>query len=86
MRRAQNLYAYHIFGADFEALPEVQIELMIAHLKALSVYYPTQVEFLYLDVIFPSKNCILPRLLPVGAKGGRKVIFGMFLTLRQPRT
>ena len=58
MRRAQFLYAYHNFGDDFEALPEVQIELMIARWKSLDVYYPTQVEFLDLDVIFPSKTVI----------------------------
>ena len=54
MRRTQNLYAQH----NFEALPEVQIELMIARWKSLPIYFPTQVEFLDLDVIFPSKNSI----------------------------
>ena len=39
----QNLYASRHFGADFEALPEVQIEPKIAHWKSLPVYFPTQV-------------------------------------------
>ncbi len=30
MRRTQILYVSRHFGADFEALPEVQIELIIA--------------------------------------------------------
>ena len=58
MRRAQKLNASRHFEPVFEALPEVQIELMIARWKALSIYYPTQVEFLDLDVIFPSKTSI----------------------------
>ena len=58
MRRAQKLNASRHFGADFEALTEVQIRLMIARWKYLYVYYPTQVEFLDLDVIFPSKTAI----------------------------
>ena len=58
MRRAQKLNASHQFGPIFEALPEVQIELMIARWKALSVYYPTQLEFFDLDVIYPFKNSI----------------------------
>ena len=55
MSRAQNLYASHHFGADFEAPLEVEIELMIAFWKALPVYFPTQVEFLDLVSICPSK-------------------------------
>ena len=58
MRRAQILYASCHFGADFEALPEVQIESKIACWKDLPVYFPTLVEFLDLDVIFPSKTSI----------------------------
>ena len=58
MRRAQKLNASCHFEPVFEALPEVQIDLMIAHWKSLSVYYPTQVEFFDLDVIFPSKTAI----------------------------
>ena len=53
-----NLYAQRTFQADFEALPEVQIEFMIARWKSLSVYYPTQVEFIELVSIFPSKIAI----------------------------
>ena len=51
MRCAQILYASCHFGADFEALHEVQIELMIARWKYEDVYIPTQVEFGNLDVI-----------------------------------
>ena len=58
MRRAKKLNALRHFEPVFEALPEVQIELMIARWKALDVYYPTQVEFLDLDVICPSKTAI----------------------------
>ena len=54
----QNLYALRHFGADFEALPKVQIEPKIGNWKSLPVYFPTQVEFLNLDVIFPSKTSI----------------------------
>ena len=56
MRRAPKLYAPHYFGPTFGELPEVQIELMIAHWKALDVCYPTQVEFFNLELIFPSKT------------------------------
>ena len=58
MRRAQKRNALRHFEPIFEALSEVQIELMIALWKALSVYYQTQVEFLDLDVIFPFKIAI----------------------------
>ena len=37
MRRAQILYALRHFGADFEALPKVKIELMIARWKSLPI-------------------------------------------------
>ena len=58
MRCAQKLNASRHFEPIFEELPEVQIELMIACWKGLDVYYPTQVEFLDLDVICPSKTAI----------------------------
>ena len=58
MHRARKLNAARHFEPIFGALPEVQIELMIARWKALSVYYPTQVEFFNLELIFPSKNAI----------------------------
>ena len=58
MRHAQKLYAPRYFGTIFGALPEVQIELMIALWNALDVFYPTQVEFFNLDVICPSKTVI----------------------------
>ena len=58
MRRAQILYALRHFGPVFEALPKVQIELMIARWNALDVFYPTQVEFFNLDVICPSQTVI----------------------------
>ena len=58
MRRARKLNAPRHFEPSFGGLHEVQIELMIALWKALSVCYPTQVEFLDLDVIFPSKTAI----------------------------
>ena len=58
MCRAKKLNAPCHFDLVCEALPEVQIELMIASWKALPVYFLTQVEFLDLDVICPSKNSI----------------------------
>ena len=58
MRRAQKLYALCYFGPIFGALPKVQIELMIARWKSLDVFYPTQVEFFNLDVIFRIKTAI----------------------------
>ena len=58
MHRARKLNALRHFGGDFEARPEVEIELMIARWKSLSIYVLTQVEFLDFDVIFPSKNSI----------------------------
>ena len=42
--------------ASFEALPEVQIEPKIAFWKALPVYFPTQMKFLDLAIICPSKT------------------------------
>ena len=58
MRRAQFLYASCHFGPIFGALPEVQIDLMIARWKALDFCYPTQVKIFNFDVIFPSKIAI----------------------------
>ena len=58
MRCAKKLNASRHFEPIFEALTEVQIELMITFGKAIYVYYPTEVEFLDLDVIFPSKTAI----------------------------
>ena len=58
MRRAQKLNASRHFEPAFVALPEVQIKHMIASWKALSVFYPAQVEFFDLDVIFPSQTTI----------------------------
>ena len=58
MRRAQKLNALRHVEPVFEALPEVQIKLIITRWKALSGYYPTQVEFFNLEFIFPSKNAI----------------------------
>ena len=55
MRCAQILYASLHFGSDFKALIEVKIEPEIAIWKALPVYFPTQVEFLDLVSICPSK-------------------------------
>ena len=46
MRRAQNLHASRHFQAQFEAPPEVKIELMIARWKSQPIYFPTQVEFI----------------------------------------
>ena len=40
-----------MFQADFEVAPDIQIELMIARWKALDVDFPTQVEFLNLELI-----------------------------------
>ena len=40
-----------MFEADFEVAPDIQIELMIARWKSLDVGYPTQVEFLNLELI-----------------------------------
>ena len=56
MRRAQKLYAQRYFGPIFGGLPEVKIELMIARWKSLDFYYPTQVQFSNLELIFPSKT------------------------------
>ena len=58
MRRAQKLNVSRHFEPVFEALPEVKIELMIARWKYLPVYFPTQVEFLDLVSICPSKSSI----------------------------
>ena len=54
MRRAQILYALRHFGADFEALLEVQFEPKIARWKSLPVRFLAHVEFLDLVSIFPS--------------------------------
>ena len=58
MRRAIKLNAPRHFEPNFGELTEVKIELMIAHWKALSVCYPTQVEFFNLELIFASKTSI----------------------------
>ena len=57
-KQAKILYASCQFGADFEALPEVQVAPKCTCWKALPVYFPTQVEFLNLDVICHSKTSI----------------------------
>lgn len=54
----QKLYALCHFGAGFEAPSEVTIEPKCSCWKALPVCFPTQVEFLNLVPIFPSKNSI----------------------------
>ena len=56
MRHAPKLYAPRDFGPTFGALFGIKIKLMIACWKALDVFYPTQVEFLNLELIFPSKT------------------------------
>ena len=43
MSSVPELYEQRAFQPDFEALPSIQIELMIARWKALDVGYPTQV-------------------------------------------
>ena len=58
MRRTRKLNAPCHFEPIFGALLEFKIELMIAHWKALSVFYPTQVELFNLEFIFPSKTTI----------------------------
>ena len=58
MRCAQKLNASLNFEPIFEALPEVQIELMIARWKALDVFYPTQLECFNLEFTFHSKTSI----------------------------
>ena len=40
-----------MFQAEFEVVPGIQIELMIARWKALDVYLPTQVEYMNLELI-----------------------------------
>jgi len=44
------------FAALFEWVPVVQIKCKMAHWKALSVYFPSQVEFLDLELIWPLKS------------------------------
>ena len=55
---AKILYAPCHFEPISGALPEVQTEIMIDRWKSMPIYFPTQVEFLDLDVIFPSKPSI----------------------------
>ena len=84
MRRAQILYALRQFGGDFEALYEVQIDLMIAHWKALDVCYPTQVECFNLDVIFPSKTAISQDWFLLAQKVAEMPFLECFWPFRQP--
>ena len=86
MRCAHKLNASRHFGGDFEALPEVPIELMIARWKALSVYYPTQVEFFNLDVIFHSKTAIAQDWFLLVQKVAERPFLECFLPLRPSKT
>ena len=86
MRRAQKLNASRHFEHVFEALNEVQIELMIARWKSLSVYYPTLVEFLDWDVIFPSKTSISQNWYLCVKKVAERPFLECFLPLRPSRT
>ena len=78
MRRARNLYALRYLEADFEGFPEVQIERMIACLKALHAYFPTQVEFLDLVAIFPSKSSISQHFFLCVQKVAERSFLGCF--------
>ena len=82
MRRAQKLNAPCHFEPDFGALPEVQIDLMIARWKALSIFYPTQFPFLDLDVICPSKTAISQDWFLLVQKVAERPFLECFLPLR----
>jgi len=56
-----DLYAQRTFQADFEALPDIQIELTIAHWEVLDVYFPARVEFSNLELICPLKTTVAQR-------------------------
>ena len=86
MRRAWNLYVSRQFGADFEGLPGGHIECMIACWKSLPVYFPTQVEFLNLVSIWPSKNEFSQHCFLCVQKGAERSFLGCFWPLRQPKT
>ena len=86
MRRAWNLYVLRHFEADFEGLPEFQIECRISRWKYIPVYFPTQVEFLNFVSIFPSKNQISQRCFLCVQKVAERSFLGCFLPFRQPKT
>ena len=86
MRRAWNLYALRHFEGDFEGLPEVQSECRIARWKYLPVYFPTQVEFLNLVAICPSKNEFSQHFFLCVQKVAERLILGCFWPFRQPKT
>ena len=86
MRRTWNLYASRHFGADFEVVLEVKIKWRIARWKSLPVQFPTQVEFLNLVSIFPSKNQISQHCFLCVQKVAERSILGCFWPFRQPKT
>ena len=85
MRRTWNLYALRHFEADFEGLPGVQIECRISRWKAIPVYFATQVEFMNLVAIFPSKNEFSQHCFLCVQKGAERSFLGCFWPLRQPK-
>ena len=85
MRRAQKLNASRHFEPIFWALLEVQIELMIARWKDLSVCYPNQVEFFNLDFIFPSETAVSQDWFLLVQKVAERPFLECFWPFRQPR-
>ena len=85
MRRAQKLNASRHFGGDFEALKKFKIECMIARWKSLDVCYPTQVEFLNLDFICPSKTAISQDWFLLVQKVAEMPFLECFWPFTQPR-
>ena len=51
-----NLYAQRVLKGHFGGLSGVQIELMIAHWKAIQVFCLEHIEFFHLNLILPLKN------------------------------
>ena len=86
MRHAKKLNVSCHFGGAFEALSKDKIDLMIARWKALDVYYPTQVEFLDLDVISPTKIAISQDWFLLVQKVAERPFSRCFWPFRQPKT
>ena len=74
------LYRSHLLAALFEGLPEVQIRCRIAHWKGLEVYFPTQLELLNLELIWPSK-IKSPKTAFCNSKRGQKVKIWLYFEL-----
>ena len=81
MRRATELYASRVFQPIFGALPGIKNQAHDSFFESPRCLLSKPSGIFQFGAHFPLQNFNLPRVLPAGAKGGRKVVFMVFLAL-----